>query len=265
MSFPSSRGGSKNKAQFACRWKIAVRIQQRLVLALFLTGASRISHAQARLPAIVRSAEAQLEEGRTTLDEQTLMTARRSFEDCTMVDPKNARCYYDLGRIDSYLADVRERHRATKPAQQAIDSAIESTRQSIDLNARFADAHALLAELYGKKIGYGGWFTGMRIGPKAEAETQKALESDPNDPRIYIVIGRRQLYSPRMFGGDIEKAIESFRKATIVDPHCDEGFVWLAIAYSKKGDTSAAKTAVDEALRLNNRNVIASEIRSAMR
>jgi len=107
--------------------------------------------------------------------------------------------------------------------------------------------------------------SGMRLGPKAQAETQRALELDPNDPRIYIVIGRRQLYSPRMFGGDIEKAIESFRKATTIDPHSDESFVWLAIACGKKGDFKAAKAAVDEALRLNNRNVMALEIQSAMR
>jgi Flp pilus assembly protein TadD len=68
-----------------------------------------------------------------------------------------------------------------------------------------------------------------------------------------------------MFGGDIDKAIESFRKATTVDPHCDEGFVWLAIAYTKKGDPSAAKAAVDQALLLNGGNVIAREIRAAMR
>jgi Tfp pilus assembly protein PilF len=68
-----------------------------------------------------------------------------------------------------------------------------------------------------------------------------------------------------MFGGDIDKAIESFQKATIVDPHYDEGFVWLAIAYNKKGNSASAKLAVDEALRLNSRNVIAREIRSAIR
>lgn len=92
MSFPSSHGRSKDKARFACRWTIAVRLQQRLVLALFLTGASRVSQAQGRLPAIVHSAEAQLEDGRTTLDEHTLMTARRSFEDCTREDPRNSQC-----------------------------------------------------------------------------------------------------------------------------------------------------------------------------
>jgi len=265
MSFPSLRGRSQRKANSAAHSKIALRVQMWLVLALFLTVASRMSHAQSSFPVSIPSAEAQLEEGRTTLDEHMLMAARRSFEDCTRKDLKNSRCYYDLGKTDSYIADVRERQRDKKAAQLAIDLAIENTRDSIDLNATYADAHALLAELYGKKIGYGGLFAGMRLGPKAEAETQKAFDSDPNDPRIYIVIGRRQLYSPRMFGGDLEKAIASFRKATTVDPHCDEGFVWLAIAYTKKGDTSAAKAAVDEALRLNNRNVIATEIRAAMR
>ena len=264
MSFLSLRDRSQHKAIFAGHSK-AVRVQPWLVLALFLTVAFRMSHAQGHPSATVRSAEAQLEDGRTTLDEPTLMAARHNFEDCTREDPKNSRCYYDLGRTDSYIADVRERQRDKKAAQQAINSAIENTRDSIDLNATFADAHAILAELYGKKIGYGSLFTGMRLGPKAEAETQKALEADSNDPRIYLVIGRRQLYSPRMFGGDIEKAIESFRKATTVDPHYDEGFVWLAIAYTKKGDTSAAKAAADEALRLNEGNVIAREIRSAMR
>ena len=265
MSVQVTLGRSQSTAAARCRPTLAARTVPWLLFTIVVTGTSGVSQAQDRLSPVVRSAEAQLEDGRANLDEGMLIAARRVFEDCTRQDARNARCYYDVGRTDSYIADVRERQREKKAAQQTIDSAIENTRRSIDLDAGFADAHALLAELYGRKIGYGGVFTGMRIGPKAQAETQRALELDPNDPRTYIVIGRRQLYSPRMFGGDIEKAIESFRKATTVDPHCDEGFIWLAIAYGKKGDSSAAKAAVDEASRLNNRNVIAREIRSAMR
>jgi Tfp pilus assembly protein PilF len=107
--------------------------------------------------------------------------------------------------------------------------------------------------------------TGMRLGPKAQAETDRALQLDPNDPRIYVVAGRRQLYSPKMFGGDIDKSIDSFRKSTKLDPRYDEAFVWLAIAYAKKGDSNSAKAAVDEALRLNSRNIIAQELRSTMK
>jgi hypothetical protein len=38
------------------------------------------------------------------------------------------------------------------------------------------------------------------------------------------------LYAPSLFGGDIDKAIESFKKATQHDSRSDEAFVWLAIA-----------------------------------
>ena len=75
MSFPSLRGGSQHEANLAGHSKIVVRVQVWLVLALFLTVASRMSHAQVRLTAAAHSAEVQLEDGRTTLDEHTLMAA----------------------------------------------------------------------------------------------------------------------------------------------------------------------------------------------
>jgi tetratricopeptide (TPR) repeat protein len=177
------------------------------------------------LPGVLRDSESQLEEGRSTLDENTLVTVRRIFQECVGQDVKNSRCYYDLGRTDSYLFQVRQHQKDKKAAERSLDSAIENTRRSIVLDDGLADAHALLADLYGNKIGYGGMLAGMRYGPKAEAETQRALQLDGNNPRAYAVVGRRQLYSPKMFGGDVDKALESFRKSTTVDPHYDEGFV----------------------------------------
>src|SRR6516165_5759285 len=107
MSFPSLRGRSQRKANSAAHSKLALLVLMLLVLSFFLTVASRMSHAQSSFPVSIPSAEAQLEEGRTTLDEHMLMAARRSFEDCTRKDLKNSRCYYDLGRTDSYIADIR--------------------------------------------------------------------------------------------------------------------------------------------------------------
>jgi len=150
-------------------------------LALVITGAFRTSHAQDTILSVLCRAAAQLTDGRANLDERTLLTTRRIFADCTRQDPKDARCYYDIGLTDLYIADVSERQGDKSAAQQRIDSAIENPRRSIDLNAGFGDAHALLAELYGRKIGYSGAFTAMRIGSKAQAETEKALELDPND------------------------------------------------------------------------------------
>jgi tetratricopeptide (TPR) repeat protein len=213
-------------------------------------------------PALLWDGERQLEEGRSTLDEQTLMAARTIFETCIQQDGNNSHCYFDLARADSYLVRVKESQNDKKAAERWLDSAIDNARRFMVFNDRSAEAHALLADLYGSKIGCGGAFDAMRYGPKANAEDQQALQLDANNPRAYAVAGRRYLYSPKMFGGDLDKAIDAFRKATALDPHGDEAFVWLAIAYRKKGDETRAQVAIAEALRLNSRSVLAKRIQS---
>ncbi len=133
-------------------------------------------------------------------------------------------------------------------------------QRSIALNDRSSDAHALLGDLYGAKIS--GMMSGMKYGPKANAETQRAFELDPNSAQAFAVIGRKYFFAPSMFGGDLNKAIESFKKATTLDPNYDEAFVWLAIAYRKKGDSQDAQAALAEALRLNSRSVFAKRIQA---
>lgn len=205
--------------------------------------------------------EHDLEEGRSTLEERALNSARQTFKECIHLDDKNAGCFYDLARTDSYLVKVADA-RHDKQAARWLDSAIEHAQRSIDLNDQSSDAHALLADLYGSKISYGGAFAGMKYGPKANAENHRALQLDANNPRAYAVIGRKYLYAPKIFGGDLDKAVESFRKATELEPHGDEAFVWLAIAYRKKGDTARAQVAIKEAVQLNERSVFAKRIES---
>ena len=236
-----------------------------LTVLLAFANSAGISQAQKDLPPMIHDAEQQLEEGRNTLDEQTLMAARQVFERCAQERGDRARCYYDLGRTDSYMIQAREYNGNRKGALEALDSGIENARRAVELDENFADAHALLGDLYGRKIGYGGMLAGMKYGSRAEAEVNRAMQLDSNDPRIYVVEGRRELYSPKMFGGDIDKAIESFRRSTTINPNYDEGFVWLAIAYDKKGDRDAAKAAVAEALRLNHRSVFAKKTQASLK
>jgi len=60
-----------------------------------------------------------------------------------------------------------------------------------------------------------------------------------------------------MFGGDIDKAVENFRKATQLDPSSDEDFVWLAVAYRKSGDSASAEKALQQAMLRNPRSAFA--------
>ena len=54
--------------------------------------------------------------------------------------------------------------------------------------------------------------SGMKYGPKANAETERAFQLDPNNAQAFAVIGRKYYFAPSMFGGDLNKAIESFGK-----------------------------------------------------
>jgi tetratricopeptide (TPR) repeat protein len=201
-----------------------------------------------------------LERGRTSLDLATITKARDLAAAQTQQHPQDPAAFYQLARANSYRSQAYTMRHDKKNAEQALDEAIENLQQSIKLNEKSADAHSLLADCYGRKIGLGTpMFTGPKYGPKVQAENHRALELDPNNARAYASLGRQYLEAPKMFGGDLEKAIESFRKSTQFDPASDETFVWLAIALRKKGDVTGAEQAMREALRLNPESVFAKQ------
>lgn len=219
----------------------------------------------ASLPGLAQSADPAManglqliHQGRTSLDVKLLNDARDFFTQLTQKNANDARAYYELARADSCLVDAHLRNKDKKAAEHALDDAIAAAQKSIELDPKSADAHSLLADLYGRKTTLGGgMMAGARFGPKSAGENKKALALDDKDPRVYASLGRQYLHAPKMFGGDVDKAIDSFKKATQLDPKNDENFVWLAVAYRKKGDTAAADQALAEARRLNPDSVFA--------
>jgi len=213
--------------------------------------------AQAADPALAEG-QRLLEEARTTLDDGALTAAQDYFAKLTQQHPDNAPYFFELARADSYRSSGLSLRGEKKKAEHALDDAIAAVQQSLKLEEKSADAHSLLADLYGRKIGFGvGMFVGPKYGPKVQAENKRAQELDGNDPRVMASLGRQYLEAPHMFGGDIDKAVASFRKSIELDPKSDESYVWLAIALRKKGDASGSQQALAEALRLNPRSVFA--------
>jgi len=201
-----------------------------------------------------------LEEGRTTLNDSVLAQSRDFFTKLTQQHPDNALYFYQLARVNFYRCEAYATHGDKKNAERALDTAIENAQLSIQLNEKSADMHSLLGDLYGRKISFGiGMFAGPKFGPKAQAENKRALELDANNPRVFASWGREYMNAPKMFGGDLDKAIESFRKSTQLDPNLDETYVWLAIALRKKGDAAGADQALQQALKLNPRSVFAQQ------
>jgi tetratricopeptide (TPR) repeat protein len=236
--------------------RVARRGVPHVVLTLLLTA---LCSAQSVDPAREQGLQL-LEEGRTTLEDNTLANARDHFTRLTQQHPDNADYFYDLARVNAYRCEAYAAHGDRKRGESALDEAILNVQQSLKLNEKSANAHSLLADLYGRKISFGvGMFAGPKFGPKIKAENQRAQDFDANNARVFASLGRQYLNAPKMFGGDVDKAIENFRKSIQLDPKSDETFVWLGIALRKKGDAGGAAQVFNEALRLNPRSAFTKQ------
>jgi tetratricopeptide (TPR) repeat protein len=202
-----------------------------------------------------------IEAARRTRDEAQLQSLKAQLEQRIAQYPKDAKAQYQLAEVQGYLADAYELRKEKKQASAAVDKAIEAAQHSIQLDDKSADAHSLLADLYGRKIGLGnGMFAGPHFGPKVKDENQRAMALDDKDPRVWASLGRQYLLAPKMFGGDLSKAIDSFQKSLSIDPQQDDTYVWLAKAYQKQGDHAKASEAIQHALQLNPQNPLAHHV-----
>jgi tetratricopeptide (TPR) repeat protein len=195
---------------------------------------------------------AALESARKTRDEKQLTLLQTQLERQIAQNSNDAVLFLDLTIVRFYLLDVYEMRKDKKDAAADVDKAIEAALHSMLLNDKSADIHSLLADLYGRKIGLGNaMFAGPKFGPKVKEENAKAMALDDKNPRVWASLGRQYLMAPKIFGGDVGKAIESFQKPLAIDSAQDETWVWLARAFQKHGDKTKARDAIQHALTLN--------------
>jgi tetratricopeptide (TPR) repeat protein len=193
----------------------------------------------------------QIESARRTSNEYELQSLKTQLTAQVSSNPSDAQRLFLLAQVESYLVSVFEARKDKKLALATLEQGISHAQHSVQLNENSSEAHSLLADLYGRRIGFGGLFAGPRFGPKVKQENEKALVLDNKNPRVWASLGRQYLMAPAMFGGDINKAIESFRKSLALDPSQDETCIWLALAFKKKGDLAKARELLDRALELN--------------
>lgn len=193
-----------------------------------------------------------VEAARKTHDEAQLQTLKAQLEEKVAKDPKDADSYLDLAKINAYLLDVYEMRKDKKAAVAAVDRAIDAVQHAIQLNDKSSNAHSLLADLFGRRIPLGtAMFTGPKFGPRVKEENAKAMALDDKNPAVWASLGRQYLMAPKMFGGDVAKAVESFQKSLALDSSQDETWVWLAKAFEKQGDKTKARDAIQHASSLN--------------
>jgi cytochrome c-type biogenesis protein CcmH/NrfG len=186
-----------------------------LLLSAFLTG-KPVCAADEPFAAAVESA-------RKTRDEKQLTALKGQLEGQVAQNAGDAALFLELAKVHFYLLDVYEMRNDKKAAGANVDKAIEAAQRSIQLDDKSADAHSLLADLYGRKISLGNaMFAGPKFGPKVKEENAKAIALDDKNPRVWASFGRQYLMTPKMFGGDVSKSITSFQKSLAIDASQDE-------------------------------------------
>ncbi len=142
-----------------------------------------------------------------------------------------------------------------------LDYAILHLGQATERDPSFAEAWALLASAYGRKIGLRP-LLGMRLGPRSSRAQEMAVQLEPDNPRVVMLEAIGGYNTPRIWGGSKTQALSGFRRAarlfeeeSIADPlqpswgH-SEVYAWLGIAYMDSGELPEARQALESALEI---------------
>ena len=93
-----------------------------------------------------------------------------------------------------------------------IDQAIESLKKALQLNDKDPESLALTGTLYGIQIHQKPYLAPF-LGPKYFKLIKKALENEPENPRINYLIGMSYLFTPKYLGGGVNKGLTHLLKA----------------------------------------------------
>lgn len=122
-----------------------------------------------------------------------------------------------------------------------------------------ADAKALLGGLYGLKLSYSSMM-GMVLGPRSSGLIEDAIELDPKSPIVWRVEANSKMYTPSMFGGNIDEAVQAFERSIALFEEqpatLDNNWIYLDAlvfagqAYTKQGQTAKAIAVYEKVLKI---------------
>ncbi len=123
--------------------------------------------------------------------------------------------------------------------------------RAIELDPRYADAHAMRGGLYATEYRV-LWSRDPELIAKARVEGLRALELDPESAQAHMCLANAAAVSGRH-----EKALALYRRASELDPNWEPPHLGLAISLLNLGRYPEALGELRRALRLNPRNPMA--------
>jgi len=160
-----------------------------------------------------------------------------------------ARVEYELGNSHSFGEDK-------EGARKRFEAALAAAEQALALGES-AEEHCLLGESLSRLIEFKGWTFAATAGPKAKRAFERALELDPQSAQAHIDLGLSYFFTPKMFGGSLDKALQLLEKGLELAPDHHTRFLahlWLSQVHHKRGEKEKAEYHLKEALKIYPRS-----------
>ncbi len=193
------------------------------------------------------------------------LQARALFERITADEEYGWLAHYYAAFTTMIAMDYRDRSRyalSDEEQLEYIDYALEHLDECLEQREDWPEALAMRSGCLGRKSGLKP-ITAMITGPQSGMAISKALELEPNNPRVLMTRGISLHNTPAMWGGDreeamhvLEEAIRQFELENVEDPVLpswghEEAWTWLGIGRLDSGDTEGARNAWEHALEIN--------------
>ncbi|MGA1795467.1 MAG: tetratricopeptide repeat protein [bacterium] len=195
-----------------CRSWIGIGLLFTLVLTPFGTMAREPENAR---DLILKGIE-QLNRAYDQWDKEGFEEALRTFEQASETAPDDHLPRYWEGVALFHLAIHhlfgRDRDRDETQGEARVDAGITTLERAVELNDAFSESYALLGVLQGMKIKL-HILSALSLGPRVKANRNRALELNPENPRVHYLTGVSLRTAPEIFGGGTEKALKHFDQA----------------------------------------------------
>jgi tetratricopeptide (TPR) repeat protein len=198
-------------------------------------------------------------------DEKALLKVRGEFERILQLKKDIWLVYYYISLTDYQVAATYMNDRVKDKIKKYTESALEMINKSIEINSDFCDSYVMLMN-----IQFNRWMYEQDkmndIIAASDLASEKAKKLDPDNPRYHLTLGVSSYYTPEMFGGGVDKALESLNKSYELFQTRKEkeeyypdwgkemvcGFISLCyLKRDKEGDLAKAKEYLDKGLQIN--------------
>jgi tetratricopeptide (TPR) repeat protein len=201
------------------------------ILLLLWTAAA--AWAQSPLAAEVRALASRYHEDPTRIDALRAALAQAVRTD-SQVDNLLA-----LAQIAFLYGDVRAK--TTEDKLEAYEQGRQAAERAAAVAPRNARAHFWYATNAGRWGQTKGVLRSLFLLPEVKRGMQTALDLDPRFPPAYVLAGTVYYDVPGLFGGDLEKSEQLFRKGLEVDGRLTALRVGLARTLIKRGRIADAR------------------------